>query len=152
MNIEKTVDDLLRKELEEIVKDLQKKHIELGQKASGQWLDTIEIHVQSGRGVILAQDYTKYLTKGRKAGKRPPINPLEDWVNNKLGITGKDARSVAFAIAFKIGKEGTEIHKQGGTDLVDGVITDERIKTMIANIGRGLQGVIKEEIQRNLVA
>lgn len=38
---------------------------------------------------------------------RPPVEPLADWVRRKLGKKGKEARSIAFAIASKIEKEGT---------------------------------------------
>jgi hypothetical protein len=38
----------------------------------------------------------------------PPIQPLEDWVTAKLGISGDEARSVAFAVAKKIAREGTK--------------------------------------------
>lgn len=37
-----------------------------------------------------------------------PIQPLQDWVEYKLGLEGKEAKSVAFAISRKIGKDGTE--------------------------------------------
>jgi hypothetical protein len=38
----------------------------------------------------------------------PPIAPIQFWVENKLGITGKQAQSVAFAIAKTISKRGTK--------------------------------------------
>ena len=40
----------------------------------------------------------------------PPVQALEDWVRQKLGLSGKEARSVAFAIARKISKVGTQGH------------------------------------------
>ena len=45
---------------------------------------------------------------GRLPGKQPPIDAIELWVRRKLGISGNEARSVAFLIARKIGREGTE--------------------------------------------
>lgn len=41
----------------------------------------------------------------------PPVEPIEAWVNDKLGITGKAARRVAFAIALKIAKKGTKAQR-----------------------------------------
>jgi len=38
----------------------------------------------------------------------PPVEPLEAWVVDKLGLAGKEARRVAFAIAMKIAKKGTK--------------------------------------------
>jgi len=40
----------------------------------------------------------------------PPVQPLQDWVRQKLGLSGKEGRSVAFAIARKISKKGTKGH------------------------------------------
>lgn len=40
----------------------------------------------------------------------PPVQALEDWVRQKLGLTGREGRSVAFAIARKIGQVGTKGH------------------------------------------
>ncbi len=148
LNITTELDTILREELESIAEDLKQKHIELGQKASGDWVDSVEVKVQGGHGVILANDYTKYLTRGRAGGKKPPIDPLEKWVNEKLGIGGKDARSVAFAVATKIGKKGTKWYIQGGTDLVDGVITEERIRKIKERLGRAVLVEVSEELKR----
>jgi hypothetical protein len=38
----------------------------------------------------------------------PPVDAIQDWVQVKLGITGPEARGVAFAIARKIAKRGTQ--------------------------------------------
>lgn len=46
-------------------------------------------------------------------GSRPhyvPIAPLIDWVEAKLGESGDEARSIAFAIRQKIAKHGTRGH------------------------------------------
>lgn len=45
-----------------------------------------------------------------EVGTRPhwaPIQPLEDWVRHKLGITGKEAASVARRVQFGIAQHGT---------------------------------------------
>lgn len=38
----------------------------------------------------------------------PPLLPIQDWVESKLGLSPEEARGVAFAIARKISKHGTE--------------------------------------------
>jgi len=40
----------------------------------------------------------------------PPVQALEDWVRQKLGLSGKEAHSAAFLIARKISKKGTKGH------------------------------------------
>jgi len=37
----------------------------------------------------------------------PPVAPIQFWVEKKLGITGEEARGVAFCIARAISKRGT---------------------------------------------
>jgi len=55
----------------------------------------------------------------------PPIAPLQHWVERKLGLEGKEARSVAFAIALKIAKEGTE-----GAEMVDEGFTENEARIL----------------------
>ena len=141
-------DELLEIELYKIVEDLKAKHIELGQKATGKWVESLEVIVDDGKGVIYGTDYTTHIVHGRPSGARPPIAPLEEWVQAKLGLQGKEALNVAFAVATKIAKEGTETHKIGGSDLIESVITDNRIKQMYKNIGKGLRVKIAENLKR----
>jgi hypothetical protein len=39
---------------------------------------------------------------------RPPIEPLIDWAEARLGLRGKEAKSAAWAIANKIAAHGTD--------------------------------------------
>lgn len=46
---------------------------------------------------------------GRRPGQRqPPLAPLADWAVAKLGVSRDQAMGVAFAIARKIARRGTE--------------------------------------------
>jgi hypothetical protein len=38
----------------------------------------------------------------------PPVAPIRDWVETKLGLSGPQAQGVAWAVARKIAREGTE--------------------------------------------
>lgn len=38
----------------------------------------------------------------------PPIGPIQHWVEKKLGKSGSDAKSIAFAIAITIARRGTK--------------------------------------------
>lgn len=49
------------------------------------------------------------LDEGRVPGKMPPVDALFPWVKTKLGVRDDvEARSIAFAIAKTIEKEGIE--------------------------------------------
>ena len=67
--------------------------------------------------IFLLPKYWEYLEYGRRAGKRPPIEAIEEWIRVKpiipYAVNGKvpDTRQLAFLIARKIGWEGTEGRK-----------------------------------------
>ncbi|URX63258.1 hypothetical protein KR767_04095 [Luteibacter anthropi] len=56
--------------------------------------------------VATSQQYAEYVEVGTKP-HAPPIQPLKDWVEVKLGIRGEEATGVAFAISRSIAKRGT---------------------------------------------
>lgn len=132
-----TPHEILKEEMELIRLELTQKHIDLGMKASGDWVNTIEAVTERLSGRIIAKQYTEQLVDGRKPGKFPPRSAIEKWIVDK-GIQSIDQSisisSLAFLIARKIAREGTEYFKQGGTDLVSAVITPERIQKIIDRV------------------
>jgi len=57
---------------------------------------------------IFGKDTSRFTDQGRGPGKRPPIEPIRVWVLAK-GLTNdpQEAGGIAFAVARKIGREGT---------------------------------------------
>ena len=148
--------DLFEQEIEQLKLDLIKKYNTLGMRASGEWEKQLEYFVKATEKLVLVEywglNYTEYLTKGRKNGGFPPIDVIRKWIDDK-GITpmdniGKD--SLAFLIARKIAREGTEYFKQGGTDLIDGVITKERIRTIAESYGKSILTKFTFDINQQL--
>lgn len=91
--------------------------------ASGDLLNNIEYEVTRGDFTytiyVKMKDYWYYVENGRKAGKRPPIKNILDWItikpvlprpryNKKGKLKLPTPLQLAFAIATKIGEEGTE--------------------------------------------
>lgn len=128
---------------------LKPKFIELGMNASGEWLSSLEARAIEGRGEIWGRDYTYYLVNGRAGGKRPPITPLVSWVGNKLGIYGKEGLSVAFAVAKKIEKEGTDYYPDG-TDLLEVLESREVTQYVYTQFQIQIAGQVEAQIKRNL--
>lgn len=58
--------------------------------------------------IVNNSDHALNRLEGRPAGRQPPSSALDSWVQKKLGISGKEASRVAFLVARKIGKEGTD--------------------------------------------
>lgn len=132
-----TSSEILAEEMEAIKEDLIARHRELGMEASGDWINSLEADTKRLKGVIRGLPYTQQLVTGREPGKFPPIKAIEKWIYDK-GIQPIDdtikISSLAFLIARKISRMGTDYFMQGGTDLVDSVITPERIQRIINRV------------------
>lgn len=128
---------ILEREFEAIRVDLIKKYDELGMRASGQWANTLETRVSGLTAKLFGQSYTEQLVFGRKPGKFPPIGVIEQWIKDK-GIKPIEENikisSLAFLIARAISEKGTQYFQQGGTDLIDSVITPKRIQDIIDKV------------------
>lgn len=96
--------------------------------ASGKLANSLRYEVKGGKLRVYALGYAPVMETGRKGGKRPPVSAIEQWLSDKgIAPQGISKKSLAYLIARKIGKEGTEIYKQGGSDLISGVINQQLI-------------------------
>ena len=136
-----SVSEILQEEFELIRQDLIKKHNELGMKASGQFENELEVFYEESQDrfktIVKGIDYTQQLQFGRKPGKFPPIAQIEQWIKDKgISFVERDIKlkQLAYLIARKIAREGTKYFQQGGTDLVDSVVTDERFERILRRI------------------
>ena len=95
-------------------------------------------------GVGSALDYAEPVELGTRP-HMPPIEPLVDWVEAKTGKTGEAARSMAWAVAFKIKTHGTEgVHMFGQAFEANQVqvqrIANVKINQAIRSLGQPLGG------------
>lgn len=58
--------------------------------------------------IVYPTPYAGVVHDGRMPGTMPPTSALEGWAKRKLGVSDKEAKGVAFAIATKIKQRGTE--------------------------------------------
>lgn len=131
---------------------MKPRFIELGMSATGQWLNTIQPRIVQGRGEIWGMDYSYFLANGRAPGRRPPVSALLPWVNAKFGIGGQEALSIAFAVATKIGNEGTRFYPDG-TDLLEILNSNEVKQYIYTNLGQALtveiSAILRKQINDN---
>lgn len=94
--------------------------------ASGKLKNSVHFDIKDSVMRVYALYYIYYIEHGRKGGKRPPQKVIEQWIVDK-GLILKDisVKSLAYLIARKIGEEGTTIWKQGGTKLLEDILTPE---------------------------
>lgn len=82
-----------------------------GKDATGALLNSLAFEVreeaQQIKFFILANDYLKYVDKGRKPGKYPPIKAIAKWVEVK-GISPEAVFPIARSI-FKFGIKPTNV-------------------------------------------
>lgn len=105
MNPRELIYNLLDGIRKDIITDLHAKDISDGD---------LEMKINFGDdfGELVGNHYWYYLVHGRKPGKMPPIDSIQEWVEKK-GIVPDgniSLRSLAFLIARKIGREGTDIY------------------------------------------
>lgn len=133
--IDVSVQKILEQEFELIRQELIAKHIELGMKASGRWIDSLESVASKNNIKLIGEHYTDQLVYGRRPGRMPPVKAIEQWIKDKGIVRNIPITSLAWAIAKKIQREGTNYFQQGGTDLISSVITEKRIQSIINKIG-----------------
>ncbi len=143
---ESVIIDALNKAIDVLIQ----KYDELGMRATGDWVNGLEGRTRTNGGEIWGLPYTEQLVQGRAPGKRPPIAPLERWASAKFGVSGRQATSMAFAVANKIAQEGTTWYQPGGSDLLE-VLEDQRVVDTFYNaIGSYLTVQVADELTRSL--
>lgn len=130
---------VLSKQFELLKDDLIKAYDAKGMRASGKFADSLEVKVQGLTAQLWGEDYAQQLETGRKSGRFPPIDAIEQWIKDK-GIANKiqgqiSISSLAFLIARKIANEGWKREEYGGVELISSVVTDERIQKIIDEVG-----------------
>jgi hypothetical protein len=131
--------EILSVEFESLKEDLIKAYDAKGMRASGKFADGLEVVVSDLNVKLLGYDYSQQLETGRQSGKFPPINMIEQWIEDK-GIANRlngeiTKNQLAFLIARKIAREGWKREGYGGVDLISDVVTDERIQRIINEVG-----------------
>lgn len=143
-------DRVILEALEKVLDLLVERYDELGMRATGDWAKELEAVSVAGRGVIMGLPYTEQLVQGRAPGKMPPIDPLQKWVETKLKVGPDKSRGVAFAVARKIGREGTSWYQQGGSDLVELLDDPSVVEMFYTIVGQYVTATISEILIRDL--
>jgi hypothetical protein len=128
---------ILEQFFEAIYKDIVTEHLAQGQRASGKTLESLEISIGENKGSLSGAEYIGVLEDGRKAGKFPPVNKIEQWIKDK-GIIPKGKTTtlqLAFIFARKISIEGTILSQKGGNSgVLSKAINQGRIDSLIESL------------------
>lgn len=129
---------VLKDEFEKVKRDVIAKHIALGMEASGNWIEQLEVVTEGENKVSLfGEGYTEQLVNGREPSTLPPVDAIEQWISDKgLNVPiDMTQRQLAWAISVNIKNNGTKYYQEGGTDLLDEVLTEKRILEIVNKAG-----------------
>lgn len=107
-------------EIKDILNELGKRAVEVVQSKLDKSSDLyksigyrINVNGEVIELLVEANDYFKFVDEGRRAGKFPPIESIENWLQSK----GEDI-SAAFPIARSIAEKGVK-----GKEITDDLVT-----------------------------
>ncbi len=116
---------------------------------TGEGKNSISYQVAGNTLIIEGLARVLFLEFGRKAGQMPPIEPIQEWAERKLGVSSDESKGIAFAIAKKIAKEGTNIFTDRAKglqieltiDMMNNILLEEITKSLSLEITGGLVAV-----------
>jgi hypothetical protein len=124
---------ILQEEMESLKNDILAIYNRSGKRTTGEFERGLEVEYNSNSATLKGYEYLG----GRRPGKQPPIQAIENWINTK-GINPIEANmkvsSLAFLIARKIAKEGTR--KESNLAIYSQVVTPERIDKILERINQ----------------
>lgn len=140
--------DILKEEIELLIEDIINAYEQSGKKTSGKFPEGLEIKEKPLGFELWGYGYLA----GRPSGRMPPVEELERWVKLK-GLSpiedNAKASSIAWAIAKKIAKEGTD--DDSSFPIYETVITPARIDKIIEKVAQFHAAQFVEEVQVNLI-
>jgi hypothetical protein len=147
MQIKETPNIVLREELEDLKQRIIANHRQAGQVASGKTIASMQVNVDGDTGELVGRKQFWNLETGT-APWRNPTNQvpysfhaiIEQWIKDKgLNLN-------AWAVAYKIIHEGTELYRQGGR----ADIYSNEIQQTIDNIGRRVLVIYDKQITETI--
>ncbi|OXA85200.1 hypothetical protein [Flavobacterium hibernum] len=133
MNIEDENQRILIEEMEAIKADILAVYNASGKRTSGEFENGLELKYEPNKATLFGYEYLA----GRRAGKMPPIEAIEKWLEQK-GIKPIESTmkisTLAYLIARKIAKEGTR--KESQLQIYKQVITPQRIQDIMTKISQ----------------
>lgn len=128
--------------------ELDRKGINASHSLSNSASTTVEINDTKLLISLNLEPYWQYVEYGRRPGKRPPMDVIEEWINVKPIIPEPvnnkipDTRQLAYLIARKIGRDGIE-----GRKPLTNVMYSDAAESMIDDI----KSVIAKQLKQQFI-
>lgn len=140
-----SLDKLLKGYITAVKADQESKGI----KSSGSSAASLRAEINDNGGAVYGSKYFYQQKHGRKPGKYPPIEDILNWIKAKGIQADIPDRSLAFLIARKIAKSGTDIFQGKRPALNVEEKTKELLKKFIEDIMKDYKEEIKKELNAN---
>ena len=132
------MNDVIFKLVDELRAEIKSNYEKQGLVASGRFGNELRTVGSGGSIKIVAPHYAVQMILGRRAGKRPPVAAIKQWIKDKNRRTGAGIpEEAAFAIAKKIGEDGIRVpNKFNNGTAIRSVVTPDRVKRLVEDMKR----------------
>lgn len=145
--------DLVEQTLGKIRTRIQEDQAAKRMVASGQSAASLEVKMEQDGGDLTGSSYFYWQIHGRGPGKQPPIQNIIDWIRSKaIALVDITEKGLAFLIARKIGREGTNIFQGKSPGLAVPLIIEEETTVLNRNLEEFLTETFQTAIQEGLQA
>lgn len=109
-----------------------------------------QIKIEGTKVVLFTPSHLQFAKYGRGPGKKPPLDPILQWVKTK-GIVSNNKKQLgaAFAIQNSIGKRGTLNWVPNAPNALEESLNDN-VDSYVKKLGAVFTGKINEQIEDNL--
>jgi hypothetical protein len=114
--------------------------------ASGRSKNSLTVTADATSGQLTGAKWIEYTFRGRAPGKLPPISALIEWCASR-GLP----RSMAWAVAKIIAREGTKLYREG-RNVLNEIITAEHIEKFKNSILATIKANLETEIKTLIAA
>lgn len=145
------VSDILKRHLENVKAAIAKQMEANKRNASGRSVASLTVEVAGNIGTLFGSKSFLAMERGRKGGKVPKgfYDIIRQWIIDKgiaytpipsktqraiLSPDERGLRSLAGAIAYRIMKDGTRLHRDGGYNDIYTTAVNEELKLLHAEV------------------
>lgn len=142
------IQNLIVTALNSLADDIRQNMADANENATGRTQASFEVKIDKDSISLVATAGDRAplstLEIGREAGKQPPIEAIEEWVTAKFELVEKEAKGMAWAVAKKIEKVGTDRHYDN--EDIYTTATKETARILKEDLGKKITETIKENI------
>ncbi len=134
-----------------LISEIRDKIDSSGAKATGKSAASLREESTEDSFTLYGSRSFKFIEVGRGKGKVPPISNIYDWLVSKGLFQDSEVstRSLAYAIAKKIGREGTKLYKENTVRDIYTQSIDTHLKELFQEVTATAKASITNDLARH---